>query len=73
MAEKIWQVEKIKYCEHVGHEVRIENEVVYPAKICLTSRPELLRIAVPTLWNAICLKKQPAPCAAQTLTLTLCN
>ena len=32
MAEKIWQVEKIKYCEHVGHEVQIENEVVYPAE-----------------------------------------
>jgi hypothetical protein len=32
MAEKIWQVEKIKNCEHVGHEVTIENEVVYPAE-----------------------------------------
>ena len=32
MAEKIWQVEKIKYCEHVGREVSIENEVVYPAE-----------------------------------------
>ncbi len=32
MAEKIWQVEKIKYCEHVGHEVEIEDEVVYPAE-----------------------------------------
>ena len=32
MAEKIWQVEKIKYCEHVGHEVSIEDQVVYPAE-----------------------------------------
>ncbi len=31
MAEKTWQVEKIKNCEHVGHEVKIEVEVVYPA------------------------------------------
>jgi hypothetical protein len=31
MAEKVWKVEKPKYCEHVGHEVEIQNEVVYPA------------------------------------------
>ncbi len=30
MAEKIWKVEKIKYCERVGHEIVLENEVVYP-------------------------------------------
>lgn len=32
MAERIWQVEKIKYCEHVGHEIALEDEVVYPAE-----------------------------------------
>jgi hypothetical protein len=32
MAEKIWHVEKIKFCEHVGQDVTIEDEVVYPAE-----------------------------------------
>jgi len=32
MAEKTWHVEKIKHCEHVGHDVAIENQVVYPAE-----------------------------------------
>jgi hypothetical protein len=32
MAERTWQVEKIKYCEHVRHEVALENEVVYPSE-----------------------------------------
>lgn len=32
MAEKTWKIEKNKYCEHVGHQVQIENEVVYPAE-----------------------------------------
>ena len=31
MAEKTWQIEQIKHCEHVGHEVAIENELVFPA------------------------------------------
>lgn len=32
MAEKIWQVEKIKFCEHIGQDVAIEKEAVYPAE-----------------------------------------
>jgi len=32
MAEKIWVVEKSKYCEHVGHEILIENEILLPAE-----------------------------------------
>lgn len=31
MAEKVWEVTKVFYCDHVGHVVSIENEVVYPA------------------------------------------
>lgn len=31
MAVRTWQVEKIEYCEHAGHEVALEAEVVYPA------------------------------------------
>ena len=32
MAEKIWVFEKSKYCEHVGREILIENELVLPAE-----------------------------------------
>jgi len=31
MAQKNWEVIKVRYCDHVGHEVSIETEVVYPA------------------------------------------
>jgi hypothetical protein len=42
MAEKTWQVQKIKYCEHVGHEVALENEVVYPAEQLPEQPPRIL-------------------------------
>ena len=32
MAQKMWQISKISYCEHVGQEVALEVEVVYPAE-----------------------------------------
>lgn len=32
MAQKQWKIVKIRYCEHVGHEVALEDEVVYPAE-----------------------------------------
>jgi len=31
MAQKKWKISKIRYCEHVGHEIALENQVVYPA------------------------------------------
>lgn len=31
MAEKNWEVLKVRYCDHVGHEISIEAEVVHPA------------------------------------------
>lgn len=31
MAQKKWKVNKIRYCEHVGHEIKLESLVVYPA------------------------------------------
>ena len=31
MAQKKWQIEKFHYCEHVGQEVELEVQVVYPA------------------------------------------
>ena len=30
MTQKQWQVEEVRYCEHVEHEVDLEVEVVYP-------------------------------------------
>ena len=32
MAFRTWQVSNIKYCEHIGHEIALESEVVYPAE-----------------------------------------
>ena len=32
MAQKKWKVSKIRYCEHVGHEIKLESLVVYPAE-----------------------------------------
>ena len=32
MTEKKWLVEKVHYCEHVGQEVKVEVQVVYPAE-----------------------------------------
>ncbi len=31
MAQKSWEVIKIRYCDHVGHEVSVETEMIYPA------------------------------------------
>ena len=32
MAFRTWEVSKISYCEHVGHEIALEAELVYPAE-----------------------------------------
>jgi hypothetical protein len=32
VAFRTWEVSKICYCEHVGHEIALESEVVYPAE-----------------------------------------
>ncbi|MEW6403590.1 MAG: hypothetical protein AB1649_17480 [Chloroflexota bacterium] len=42
MAERTWQVQKIKYCEHVGHEIALESEVVYPAEFLPEQPPRIL-------------------------------
>jgi len=42
MAEKIWKVEKSKYCERVGREVQIEDQVAYPAEILPDQPPRVL-------------------------------
>ena len=32
MAFRTWEVSKIEFCEHVGHEIALETEMVYPAE-----------------------------------------
>ena len=32
MAFRTWEVTKIKYCEHVGHEIALENQVVFASE-----------------------------------------
>lgn len=32
MAFRTWEISKISYCEHVGHEIALETELVYPAE-----------------------------------------
>jgi hypothetical protein len=42
MAEKIWKIEKIKYCEHAAREIAIENNVVYPAENLPDQPPRII-------------------------------
>ena len=42
MAKRMWQVQMLKYCEHVGHEIALENEVVYPADFLPDQPPRIL-------------------------------
>jgi hypothetical protein len=32
VAFRNWEVSKIEYCEHAGHEIALEAELVYPAE-----------------------------------------
>ena len=42
MSLRTWQVEKIKYCENVGHEIALETEVVHPAEHLPEQAPRVL-------------------------------
>jgi len=42
MTLRTWQVQKLKYCEHVGHEIALEAEVVYPAENLPEQAPRVL-------------------------------
>ena len=42
MAFRTWQIEKIKYCEHVGHEIALEADVIYPAEELPDSPPRIV-------------------------------
>ena len=53
--------------------LRLRTKSCTLLKACLINRPELLRTVAPMPWNATRLTKPRAFCAAQILTLTLCN
>jgi len=42
MAQKKWQISKVRYCEHVGQEVVLEVEVVYPAEQLIGQPPHVI-------------------------------
>lgn len=42
MAFRTWEVSKISFCEHVGHEIALESEVVYPAEHLPDQPPRLV-------------------------------
>lgn len=42
MAFRTWRVEKIQYCAHVGHEIALENELVYPAEHLPEQPPRIM-------------------------------
>ena len=42
MAERAWHVSKIQFCEHIGHEIALETEVVYLAEHLPEQAPRIL-------------------------------
>jgi hypothetical protein len=42
MAEKKWYVSKVCYCEHVGHEIAIETQVVLPPEYLPEQAPRVM-------------------------------
>jgi len=42
MDRKEWKISKIRYCEHVGHEIALETQVVYPAEHLPEQMPRVL-------------------------------
>lgn len=42
MARRFWRIEKVTYCLHVGREVALEDEVVYPADQLPDQPPRVL-------------------------------
>jgi len=41
MAQKMWQVIKVRYCDHAGEEVAMEAEVVFPADLLPDQQPRI--------------------------------
>ncbi|HLA08801.1 MAG TPA: hypothetical protein VJ022_15260 [Anaerolineales bacterium] len=42
MAQKKWQISKSLYCEHVGQEIALETQVVYPPEHLPDQPPRVL-------------------------------
>ncbi len=42
MAQKKWRILEVRYCEHVGHEVRLEAQVVDPPEHLPDQPPHIL-------------------------------
>jgi hypothetical protein len=42
MAFKTWQTIKVRYCHHVGEDVSMEAEVLYPAEFLPDQHPRIL-------------------------------
>ncbi len=42
MAYRNWEIIKVSYCEHVGEEVALEAEVVYPASFLPEQAPRII-------------------------------
>jgi hypothetical protein len=42
MAEKKWYVSKVLYCEHVGHEIALETQVVLPSDYLPELKPRVI-------------------------------
>ena len=42
MAEKKWYVSKVCYCEHVGHEIALETQVVLPSEYLPEQPPRVI-------------------------------
>jgi hypothetical protein len=41
MAEKSWQVIKVRYCHHADQEVNLEAELIYPAEFMPDQQPRV--------------------------------
>jgi len=42
VAFRTWEISKISFCDHVGHEIALETEVVYPAEHLPDQLPRVL-------------------------------
>jgi len=42
MAQRKWYVSKIIYCEHVGHDIALETQVVLPSEYLPEQPPRVL-------------------------------
>ena len=61
MAQKKWQVSKVRYCEHVGHEIALVTQVVYPPEYMPDQPP---RVVARRCSNALeCNKMDKVTCA----------